>query len=410
MPLEARLNTIDSACSIERLSASLLEMSGTGAPGRTATPSPTRPTLTRSAATLPAPANSSSAAGGAITTSNASPPPMRLRISGVVLNAILTSWPDCFRNAAAAALSPGSTAPALNTLISAATAVPATAHKSNAVQCLISVSRNCANYHSLTRTLYSRIGAEKPIAYNSAAPAPKKKHALRPLARHAALERVHRRGLAPAASSAGRRENQAPPARHDRGDAVRLAACAGEEGDFLRQGARRRKGGRRRRQPHRHRGGERRARERHARARRRDRRLPFGLPDASGLRGGRRGARHGRARARERHGAPARGGARLRRLLPADAVARRDRVPRRRAFDAQLRAHFRRGRRRGSARGPGRTRGATLSLVRRPAGLGHLLLDARPGARREGLRFRGHARAQRRRRGDDGRARLYRGR
>src|SRR5207245_532959 len=66
MPLEARLNTIDSACSTERLSASLLEMSGTGAPGRTATPSPTRPTSTRSAEILPAPANSSSAAGGAI--------------------------------------------------------------------------------------------------------------------------------------------------------------------------------------------------------------------------------------------------------------------------------------------------------------------------------------------------------
>src|SRR6266851_1342809 len=31
MPLEARLNTIDSACSTERLSASLLEMSGTAA-------------------------------------------------------------------------------------------------------------------------------------------------------------------------------------------------------------------------------------------------------------------------------------------------------------------------------------------------------------------------------------------
>src|SRR5712691_8710014 len=138
MPVDARLNTIDSACSTERLSASLLEMSGTGAPGRTATPSPTRPTSTRSAATLPSLANSSSAAGGAITTSNTSPPPMRLSISGVVLNAIFTSWPDCLRNAAAAALSPGSIAPALNTLISAATAVPATAHNSNAVQCLIS--------------------------------------------------------------------------------------------------------------------------------------------------------------------------------------------------------------------------------------------------------------------------------
>src|SRR6266545_6832441 len=159
MPLDARLNTIDSACSTERLGASLLEMSGTGAPGRTATPSPTRPTSTRSAATLPAPANSSSAAGGAITTSNASPPPMRLRISGVVLNAIFTSWPDCFRNAAAAALSPGSIAPALNTLISAATAVPATAHNSNAVQRLISVLRN-------TQTTTASFGAGARILHD----------------------------------------------------------------------------------------------------------------------------------------------------------------------------------------------------------------------------------------------------
>src|SRR6266853_5035983 len=124
MPLDARLNTIESASSTERLSASLLEISGTAAPGRTATPSPTRPRLARSAATLPAAANSSSAAGGAITTSNASPPAMRLRISGAVLNVIFTSLPVCFLKAAAAALKPGSTAPALRTLISAAIAPP----------------------------------------------------------------------------------------------------------------------------------------------------------------------------------------------------------------------------------------------------------------------------------------------
>src|SRR6266568_709939 len=112
-------------------------MSGTGAPGRTATPSPTRPTSTRSAATLPAPANSSSAAGGAITTSNASPPAMRLRISGAVWKVIFTSWPDCFLKAAAAALKPGSTAPALNTLISAAMAAPASAHNSKPVAIFI---------------------------------------------------------------------------------------------------------------------------------------------------------------------------------------------------------------------------------------------------------------------------------
>ena len=53
-------------------------MSGAGAPGRTATPSPTRPTFTRSAApTLPAFANCSIAAGGEMTTSNMSPAAMR---------------------------------------------------------------------------------------------------------------------------------------------------------------------------------------------------------------------------------------------------------------------------------------------------------------------------------------------
>ena len=156
MPLEARLKTIESASSTERLSASLLEISGTAAPGRTATPSPTRPSATRSTVSLPAAANSSSAAGGAITTSKASPPPMRLRISGAVLKAILTSWPDCFLKAAAAALKPGSTAPALKTRISAAIAPPVvnvhSAHKSKPVAIFIFFPPEItANYHKLTR-------------------------------------------------------------------------------------------------------------------------------------------------------------------------------------------------------------------------------------------------------------------
>src|SRR5260221_69108 len=153
MPLDARLNTIDSAASTERLSASPLEMSGTGAPGRTATPIPTRPRLARSAATLPAPANSSSAAGGAITTSNASPPAMRLRISGAVLNAIFTSWPDCFLNAATAALKPGSTAPALSTLISAAMVGPASAYSNSSKTVAIFIFRPPESQQSTTTSL-----------------------------------------------------------------------------------------------------------------------------------------------------------------------------------------------------------------------------------------------------------------
>src|SRR5260370_33480 len=84
MPLDARLNTIDSAASTERLSASPLEMSGTGAPGRTATPIPTLPRLARSAATLPPAANSSSAAGGAVPPPHPSRPPAGVPVSRAV--------------------------------------------------------------------------------------------------------------------------------------------------------------------------------------------------------------------------------------------------------------------------------------------------------------------------------------
>src|SRR5258708_33145065 len=94
MAVGARLNRIESAASTERLSASLLEMSGTGAPGRTATPIPTRPRLARSAATLPAAANSSSAAGGAVTPSKAPPAPVGLRVPGGGVEAIFTLLAD----------------------------------------------------------------------------------------------------------------------------------------------------------------------------------------------------------------------------------------------------------------------------------------------------------------------------
>src|SRR5215467_1103661 len=116
-------------------------MSGDSAPGRTATPRPTRPRSTRSAATFPALLNSSRAAGGAITTSKASPPDTRFLISGAVLKVIFTSLPDCFVYAAAAARIPGSTAPALSTLISAAMAALAKTHSRPAATFLISVSR-----------------------------------------------------------------------------------------------------------------------------------------------------------------------------------------------------------------------------------------------------------------------------
>ena len=89
-------------------------------------------------------------------------------------------------------------------------------------------------------------------------------------------------------------------------------------------------------------------------------------------------------------------------------VARRLRVPRGRPFDAQLRADVRRG---GGGRRAARLEadaGAPPALLYRAAGVGHLVLDARRGAHREGVRLRRHAGAQRRRRGGDGRARLHR--
>src|ERR1041384_5057612 len=113
---------MESASKTDFFSASALEMSGTGAPGRTATPIPTRPTLTCCGASLPVFESSSISAGGAMTTSWTSPSPMRLRIWGAVLNDSFTSWPLSFWKALAAAFSPGSTAPALRTLISAAPA------------------------------------------------------------------------------------------------------------------------------------------------------------------------------------------------------------------------------------------------------------------------------------------------
>jgi hypothetical protein len=83
---------------------------------------PTRPTLARVSASLLAAANSPMTAGGAITTSNAGLLSMRFFSSGAVLKVIFTVWPFCFSNAATAALSPGSMAPALSTAISAARA------------------------------------------------------------------------------------------------------------------------------------------------------------------------------------------------------------------------------------------------------------------------------------------------
>ena len=59
-----------------------------------------------------------------MTTSNLSPLSMRFWICGVVLNVIRTAWPVCFSKAATADSRPGSMAPPLRTVISAADAAP----------------------------------------------------------------------------------------------------------------------------------------------------------------------------------------------------------------------------------------------------------------------------------------------
>jgi len=82
--------------------------------------------------------------------------------------------------------------------------------------------------------------------------------------------------------------------------------------------------------------------------------------------------RHGRARARERPVAAARGGARLRRLLQADAVAQRDPVPRGGPFDAQLRPDLRAAAAAGALAAWTRGASATCSPTRR---------SRRPGSR-----------------------------
>ena len=100
----------------------------------------------------------------------------------------------------------------------------------------------------------------------------------------------------------------------------------------------------------------------------------------------------------------ARGGAGLRRRLPRmtlalDGYEFRDVGH----LDAQLRPDVRRGRGGRRACGPQRTiRCATCSPTPRSR-LGHLVLDARRRAHREGVRLRRHAGAQRRRRRHDGR-------
>ena len=166
----------------------------------------------------------------------------------------------------------------------------------------------------------------------------------------------------------------------------------------------------RRRQPNRQQRAKRGARQRHVRACRRDRRFPRRRALPPRLRGGAGGAglrRAGRARRREpaaRRGA----GLRHRRALRHGARARQGLRPP--AQHPQPGRPVRRCRGRRRAARPRGAPGALPAVLRGAAGLGPRLLDARSGPHREGVRFRRHAGAQQRGRGDHGRGGLHRGR
>src|SRR4051812_26292346 len=113
----------ESESSTARLSASVVEISGFGAPSRITTPIPTRPSAARAVPSIvPDFASSSRAACGAITTSGVAPAATRRRISGVVANVILTLAPVRLRKMSAAASNAGSTAAPLSPLTSTAAA------------------------------------------------------------------------------------------------------------------------------------------------------------------------------------------------------------------------------------------------------------------------------------------------
>ena len=183
----------------------------------------------------------------------------------------------------------------------------------------------------------------------------------------------------------------------------------GKESDRLRQDAWRRQGILVIGSKHRYRRRECRAGQRHARARRRDRRLARAVVDPSRLRHRAGGAGDGGTRAAQRHGAAPSRRARLRRRLPFDTMRSTPtssaRTAIRRTASGRCSAPPRQRARWSSLR---RAPGAPFALVHRAASVGDLVLDARRRARRKGLRLRRHAGAQRRRGGDHGGARFHR--
>src|SRR5712691_7805804 len=137
-PVDAWLYTIESAPSNDCLKRSRLAMSGSKAPERTTTPTPTRPMIMcPSTSILPLLSWSFINPGAQIRTSAKSSELRRRSSCGAVPNVTLTRLPVSRLNCSAIFAKPGSTAPALSTLMSAAKAVPAIAHDSSAATTLI---------------------------------------------------------------------------------------------------------------------------------------------------------------------------------------------------------------------------------------------------------------------------------
>ena len=190
----------------------------------------------------------------------------------------------------------------------------------------------------------------------------------RHLSCHEAPERLHRAGRQEELPAVAERTKHRP--RHDRGDGVRLAPSARQEGHFLRQGA---SAARRKPASSAAASSPPRSMPRSPTACARTRTRPtirMRLGDAPGLRHRASRSCRRRKRRQEWRSVTARGGAGLRRGDPAHDVAQRVQVPRGRPLDPQLRPDLRRFGSRRDARGCERRAGRYLLSCRGAAGLG----------------------------------------
>ena len=217
---------------------------------------------------------------------------------------------------------------------------------------------------------------------------------------------LHRRRAQAAAAQGGRRENQAPRARHARRDGLGLAPAAGKEGDRLREDARRHEGGHRDRQPSIVTIGT---------STRRSPTACWPTPTRPTIRTRRRSATPVAPSCRPRWRWPSASGANGTAFLRAVALGYDvgtphepvTATPTNSATVGHSTHSF--GPTFGAAAAAGALAGVNVdqarhrALLHRAAGLRRVVLDARRGAHRESVRFRRHAGAQRRRRRGDGR-------